>query len=122
MTKKILQLALVLLTMYVARPAFCQNDGAATETRVAPAADQAVSGPVAKSDAYGPEWLKTVLNRGASAPVRTCSLASKNTAGVRGGRGTATVLQCRKQCGNDDLCVQCCLCVSRGGDPTRCCF
>jgi hypothetical protein len=29
---------------------------------------------------------------------------------------------CRAACGGDPDCLRCCLCVSRGGDPSQCCY
>jgi len=34
----------------------------------------------------------------------------------------APALTCVQQCGTDSLCVACCRCTSRGGDPSFCCY
>jgi hypothetical protein len=30
--------------------------------------------------------------------------------------------RCWAVCGSDPDCLRCCLCVSRGGDPSQCCY
>ncbi len=34
----------------------------------------------------------------------------------------ASAINCIKWCAGDSDCIQCCLCVRRGGNPTHCCI
>jgi len=45
------------------------------------------------------------------------ALADVQMAQLRGG-----VSGCIAQCHGDDGCIECCLCVHRGGHPWQCCF
>lgn len=35
--------------------------------------------------------------------------------------GPTSILSCVKRCNGDELCIECCVCESRGGDPNVCC-
>jgi hypothetical protein len=54
------------------------------------------------------------------------SSAAYHLSGASGGRSGGAELaffqSCRTICDGDPDCMQCCLCVRRGGHPSSCCF
>jgi hypothetical protein len=58
-----------------------------------------------------------------SGPAR----AYRSSAGPYVGTGLVqpallNIRKCIQSCGGDDLCVECCVCIARGGHPQHCCM
>ena len=53
---------------------------------------------------------------------RVSYYSAGRASGFVGALQPAVSSSCRQVCQGDPDCMQCCMCIRRGGDPSQCCF
>ena len=127
MQKRIILLGLGLLALQLASPVYGQSEKPGTAAQ--PAAKAAPAKPETSIDPPSSTTAPRLASvespavsqaRPGGKAARTCKLAG--AAATLASKASSSTLSCRQQCApDDDLCIQCCMCLARGGDPSRCC-
>jgi hypothetical protein len=141
MQKPIFWLGLGLLAVQMASSAYGQAETAATAPE--PTTKASLANSKATSERGVQSSSSTVASASVASPAVSASSPASGGAGTQASKqdkavrtcklsGTATSLasnvksstvnSCRAQCAGDDLCIMCCICIARGGDPSQCCY